>query len=132
MPSALLRPFPVSPCSISHPRSLRAHLRAALADWDANVIDALMEDAASKGSDFQNPHRTKRAMTLNLKEPKASTSSSALSRRPNVVVKDFRPDVETKLVSRLSGYVTCRSVELANKVDYHTLLVWSDLREHRQ
>jgi hypothetical protein len=48
-----------------------------LADWGANVIkiDALMEDAAGEqpggprhGSDFQNLHRNKRAMTLNLKE----------------------------------------------------------------
>ena len=43
-----------------------------LADWGANVIkiDALMEDAAGeqpggprRGSDFQNLHRNKRAMT---------------------------------------------------------------------
>src|SRR3979409_2625054 len=50
-----------------------------LADWGANVvkIDALTEDAAGEqpggprhGSDFQNLHRNKRAMTLNLKDPK--------------------------------------------------------------
>src|SRR5206468_11021128 len=50
-----------------------------LADWGANVIkiDALLEDAAGeqpggprRGSDFQNLHRNKRAMTLNLKDPK--------------------------------------------------------------
>ena len=50
-----------------------------LADWGANVIkiDALMEDAAGEqpggprhGSDFQNLHRNKRAMTLNLKDSK--------------------------------------------------------------
>src|ERR1700730_4110260 len=49
-----------------------------LADWGANVIkiDALMEDAGGEqpgeprhGSDFQNLHRNKRAMALNLKEP---------------------------------------------------------------
>src|ERR1700730_15785990 len=48
-----------------------------LADWGANVvkIDALLEDAAGEqpsgprqGSDFQNLHRNKRAMTLNLKD----------------------------------------------------------------
>src|SRR3979490_1411205 len=50
-----------------------------LADWGANVIkiDALLEDAAGeqpggprRGSDFQNLHRNKRAMTLNLKDSK--------------------------------------------------------------
>src|SRR5215213_8600330 len=50
-----------------------------LADWGANVvkIDALLEDAGGEqpggprqGSDFQNLHRNKRAMTLNLKDPK--------------------------------------------------------------
>ena len=49
-----------------------------LADWGANVIkiDALLEDAGGEqpggprqGSDFQNLHRNKRAMTLNLKDP---------------------------------------------------------------
>jgi CoA-transferase family III len=49
-----------------------------LADWGANVIeiDGLLEDAGGEqpggprqGSDFQNLHRNKRAMTLNLKDP---------------------------------------------------------------
>src|ERR1700747_2918320 len=48
-----------------------------LADWGANVIkiDALLEDAGGEqlggprhGADFQNLHRNKRAMTLNLKD----------------------------------------------------------------
>jgi formyl-CoA transferase len=48
-----------------------------LADWGPNVIkiDALPEDAGSEqlggarnGSDFQNLHRNKRAMTPNLKD----------------------------------------------------------------
>lgn len=48
-----------------------------LADWGANVvkIDALTEDAGGeqpggprRGADFQNLHRNKRAMTLNLKD----------------------------------------------------------------
>src|SRR3984957_10910753 len=50
-----------------------------LADWGANVvkIDALLEDAGGEqlggprqGSDFQNLHRNKRAISLNLKDPK--------------------------------------------------------------
>jgi crotonobetainyl-CoA:carnitine CoA-transferase CaiB-like acyl-CoA transferase len=62
-----------------------------LADQGANVIkiDALMEDAAGKqpggprhGSDFQNLHRNKRAMTLNLKDPRGWRCSSASPQRP--------------------------------------------------
>src|SRR3954464_8904996 len=49
-----------------------------LADWGANVIkiDALTGDAGEQpggpreGSDFQNLHRNKRAMSLNLKDPR--------------------------------------------------------------
>ena len=53
-----------------------------LADWGANVIkiDALTEDAGSeqpggprRGADFQNLHRNKRAMTLNLKSERGQT-----------------------------------------------------------
>ncbi len=50
-----------------------------LADWGANVIkiDAILEDAGGEqlggprhGADFQNLHRNKRAISLNLKDPK--------------------------------------------------------------
>ena len=62
-----------------HPRPLGTDLRAAARGLGANVIkiDALPEDAAGEqpagprqGSDFQNLHRNKRAMMLNLKDPK--------------------------------------------------------------
>src|SRR6266852_1254706 len=77
-----------------------------LADWGANVIkiDALMEDAASeepggprRGSDFQNLHRNKRAMTLNLKDPKGLEVFKRLAEQADVVVENFRPDVKAKL-----------------------------------
>ena len=77
-----------------------------LADWGANVIkiDALMEDAAGEqpggprqGSDFQNLHRNKRAMTLNLKDPKGLEVFRRLAEKADVVVENFRPDVKTKL-----------------------------------
>jgi crotonobetainyl-CoA:carnitine CoA-transferase CaiB-like acyl-CoA transferase len=77
-----------------------------LADWGANVIkiDALLEDAAGEqpggprqGSDFQNLHRNKRAMTLNLKDPKGLEVFRRLAENANVVVENFRPDVKTKL-----------------------------------
>jgi crotonobetainyl-CoA:carnitine CoA-transferase CaiB-like acyl-CoA transferase len=77
-----------------------------LADWGANVIkvDALLEDAggeqlggARRGSDFQNLHRNKRAMTLNLKDPKGLATFMRLAEKADVMVENFRPDVKTKL-----------------------------------
>jgi crotonobetainyl-CoA:carnitine CoA-transferase CaiB-like acyl-CoA transferase len=77
-----------------------------LADWGANVIkiDALLEDAGSEslggprqGSDFQNLHRNKRAMSLNLKDPKGLDVFMRLVKKADVVVENFRPDVKAKL-----------------------------------
>src|SRR3978361_285268 len=77
-----------------------------LADWGANVIkiDALLEDAAGEqpggprqGSDFQNLHRNKRAMTLNLKDPKGLEVFRRLAEKADVVVENFRPDVKARL-----------------------------------
>jgi crotonobetainyl-CoA:carnitine CoA-transferase CaiB-like acyl-CoA transferase len=77
-----------------------------LADWGANVIkiDALLEDAAAEqpggprhGSDFQNLHRNKRAMTLNLKDPRGLDVFRRLAEKADVVVENFRPDVKTNL-----------------------------------
>src|SRR5499426_4746424 len=77
-----------------------------LADWGANVIkiDALLEDAAGEqpggprqGSDFQNLHRNKRAMALNLKDPKGLEVFMRLAKQADVIVENFRPDVKKKL-----------------------------------
>jgi len=77
-----------------------------LADWGANVIkiDALLEDAGGEqmggprhGSDFQNLHRNKRAMTLNLKKPKGLEVFHRLAKKADVIVENFRPDVKAKL-----------------------------------
>jgi crotonobetainyl-CoA:carnitine CoA-transferase CaiB-like acyl-CoA transferase len=77
-----------------------------LADWGANVIkiDAILEDAGGEqlggprhGSDFQNLHRNKRAMSLNLKDPKGLEVFSRLAKKADVVVENFRPDVKAKL-----------------------------------
>jgi len=77
-----------------------------LADWGANIvkIDALMEDAAGEQPggprrrfDFQNLHRNKRAMTLNLKDPKGLEVFLRLVEKADVMVENFRPDVKTKL-----------------------------------
>lgn len=77
-----------------------------LADWGANVIkiDALTDDAAGEqpggprqGPDFQNLHRNKRAMTLNLKDPQGLAVFRRLVARADVVIENFRPDVKARL-----------------------------------
>src|ERR1700733_755677 len=77
-----------------------------LADWGANVvkIDALLEDAGAEqpggprqGPDFQNLHRNKRAMTLNLKDPRGLAVFRRLAEKADVIVENFRPDVKAKL-----------------------------------
>ena len=77
-----------------------------LADWGANVVkvDALTEDSGGeqpggprRGSDFQNLHRNKRAMTLNLKDERGLALFKRLAAKADVVVENFRPDVKKKL-----------------------------------
>src|SRR3954470_13562857 len=74
-----------------------------LADWGANVIkiDALLEDGGGEqpggprqGSDLQNLHGNKRAMTLSLKSPKGLDVFRPLVEQADVVVENFRPDVK--------------------------------------
>src|ERR1700683_4392327 len=77
-----------------------------LADWGANVIkiDALLEDGAGEqlggprhGSDFQNLHRNKRAMSLNLKNPQGLEVFRRLVEKADVVIENYRPDVKVRL-----------------------------------
>src|SRR6516225_1427880 len=77
-----------------------------LADWGANVIkiDALTEDTGGEqpggprhGADFQNLHRNKRAMALNLKDPRGVEVFMRLAAKADVVVENYRPDVKKKL-----------------------------------
>src|ERR1700759_2858517 len=77
-----------------------------LADWGANVIkiDAILEDAggeqlggAPPGAAFQNLHRNKRSISLNLKDPRGLEVFNRLVKQADVVVENFRPDVKTKL-----------------------------------
>ncbi|MBN9040873.1 MAG: formyl-CoA transferase [Rhizobiales bacterium 62-47] len=76
-----------------------------LADWGANVIkiDALTDADGEQpggprhGSDFQNLHRNKRAMSLNLKDPRGLATFLRLVQQADVVVENFRPDVKARL-----------------------------------
>jgi len=76
-----------------------------LADWGANVIkiDAPEEERAEpmggarRGPDFQNLHRNKRSITLNLKDKAAREVFYRLVKKADVVVENFRPDVKERL-----------------------------------
>ena len=77
-----------------------------LADWGANVIkiDAPEEEAGGepvggprRRPDFQNLHRNKRAITLNLKDQKGREAFYRLAKKADVVVENFRPDVKERL-----------------------------------
>ena len=75
-----------------------------LADWGANVIKIEMPPGAEEpmggprqGGDFQNLHRNKRSMTLNLKKPEGLAAFKRMVKKADVVVENFRPDVKKRL-----------------------------------
>lgn len=76
-----------------------------LADWGANVIKIEMPVTSQEGqlggprsgSDFQNLHRNKRAMTLNLKTEEGVKIFKDLVKTADVVVENYRADVKHRL-----------------------------------
>src|SRR6201988_770737 len=77
-----------------------------LADWGANVIKIEMPPQIEsgegpggprEGSDFQNLHRNKRSMTLNLKSPEGVAVLKKMAAQADVVEENFRPDVKKRL-----------------------------------
>ena len=73
-----------------------------LADFGADVVKieaTKVEDMGGPrdGPDFQNLHRNKRSMTLNLKEAKGREVFLHLVKTADVVVENFRPDVKDRL-----------------------------------
>jgi crotonobetainyl-CoA:carnitine CoA-transferase CaiB-like acyl-CoA transferase len=52
---------------------------------------------ASWASDFQNLHRNKRSMTLNLKAPRGLAAFKRMVKKADVVVENFRPNVKRRL-----------------------------------
>lgn len=72
------------------------------ADWGANVIKVEMpgggnDFASRRSSDFQNLHRNKRSLTLNLKEADGVAVLKRLAETADVVVENYRPDVKHRL-----------------------------------
>ena len=75
-----------------------------LADWGANVIKVEAPSDGEEpmggpreGSDFQNLHRNKRSMTLDLKAPAGLAAFKRLVKKADVLIENFRPDVKKRL-----------------------------------
>ncbi len=77
-----------------------------LADWGANVIKVEVPEhlepgdppgGPRQGPDFQNLHRNKRSITLDLKSRAGLEVFRRLAAKADVVVENFRPDVKTRL-----------------------------------
>jgi formyl-CoA transferase len=75
-----------------------------LADWGADVVriepPAVQgEDAAGlrHGFDFQNLHRNKRAIRLDLKSPEGHAAFMRLAETADVVIENMRPSVKKRL-----------------------------------
>jgi formyl-CoA transferase len=74
-----------------------------LADWGADVIKIESPDGDSglggerHGPDFQNIHRNKRSLTLNLKAPEGLDILKRLVETSDVIVENYRPDVKDRL-----------------------------------
>ena len=76
------------------------------ADWGADVIKVELPSLSSKdidlggsrhGSDFQNLHRNKRSITLNLKDKEGIKIFKKLVKTTDVLVENFRPNVKKRL-----------------------------------
>ena len=77
-----------------------------LADWGAKVIKIETPPHLEKGEgpggprhspDFQNLHRNKRSMTLDLKSAQGLAAFKRMVEKADVVVENFRPDVKERL-----------------------------------
>src|SRR5436190_8819319 len=76
-----------------------------LADWGAHVIkieqpsDAKTDQMGGSrhGFDFQNLHRNKQAMTLNLKSKEGHAIFMKLAEKADVIVENYRSDVKHRL-----------------------------------
>lgn len=102
MPVGPLKHFKV--LDISRVRSGPTAARQ-FADWGADVIkiEGLDETAGvgggmpRLGADFQNLHRNKRSLTLNLKHPDGLAILQDLVRHADVLIENFRPAVKKRL-----------------------------------
>jgi formyl-CoA transferase len=100
------RPLPLNGYTVLDLTAHRAGPTAVrqLADWGANVIKieapgAGMDATGSRrdGPDFQNLHRNKRSLTLNLKTPEGLKIFFELAAKADVVVENYKSTVKHKL-----------------------------------
>ncbi len=75
-----------------------------LADWGADCIKIEIPDDKGDGfsdgrdkGDFQNLHRNKRSIKLDLKSPAGKKIFMQLAATADVIVENYRPDVKTRL-----------------------------------
>ena len=76
-----------------------------LADWGADVIKIELPPGLDEsdmggprhGPDFQNLHRNKRSLTLNLKEKDGIEIFKKMVETADVVIENYRPDVKFRL-----------------------------------
>ncbi|MBF9033033.1 CoA transferase [Rhodobacterales bacterium HKCCE2091] len=75
-----------------------------LADWGADVIRVESINDKTDGmagrrnsTDYENTHRNKRSLALNLKTPEGLEILKSLVRDADVLVENFRPDVKDRL-----------------------------------
>ena len=84
-----------------------------LADWGAEVIKVELPEGDAgmggerHGPDFQNLHRNKRSISLNLKSPEGVAILKRLVRDADVLVENYRPDVKFRLGI---DYATLRAI----------------------
>src|SRR6476659_5569633 len=99
-------PLPLSRFKVLDLTRVRAGPTAVrqLADWGAEVIKIEAPPGPGEGlggprhgPDFQNLHRNKRSLTLDLKAPEGIEIFCKLVREADVVVENYRPDVKTRL-----------------------------------
>jgi crotonobetainyl-CoA:carnitine CoA-transferase CaiB-like acyl-CoA transferase len=95
-----------------------------LADWGARVLKIEAPDGAKgdaiggdrTGFDYQNLHRNKRSMTLNLKSEEGRSIFLKLAERADVVIENYRSDVKHRLgidyeaVSRINPRIVYGSI----------------------
>src|SRR5260370_36692743 len=73
------------------------------ADWGADVLkveepgEAATEVGSRHGFDFQNLHRNKRSLTLDLKKAEGREILGRLVARADVIVENYRPDAKHRL-----------------------------------
>lgn len=77
-----------------------------LGDWGAEIIKIETPEAlgvsdgwgdSRLGPDFQNLHRNKKSLTLNLKDPEGLAIFKKMADTADVVIENFRPDVKFRL-----------------------------------